>query len=127
MRIPVDWTIIRLAGAPVSDHTNGLVPVAVNVTFTVEPRANIPGSVLGHCTVGGVGLLTVIVNCGDTAVRGGLLESCTCTTNMNVPAARAVPEIAPVLDRIMPDGNCPLEIEKESGGVPPDVLIVAPA
>jgi hypothetical protein len=46
---------------------------------------------------------------------------------MNVPAARAVPEIAPVLDRIMPDGNCPLEIEKESGGVPPDVLIVAPA
>ena len=71
-------------------------------------------------------MVTVIVNCGDTAVRGGLLESCTWTTNINVPAARAIPEIAPFLDKTMPEGNCPLEIEYDRGGVPPEVLMVAP-
>jgi hypothetical protein len=46
---------------------------------------------------------------------------------MNVPAALGVPEIEPVLDNVMPDGNCPLETEYDRGGVPPEVLIVAPA
>jgi hypothetical protein len=111
----------------------GLAPVAENVMLTVAPSAKVPSwhvppeTVPGHVTVGGVGLLTVIVYCGDTAVCGGLCESCTCTTNIKVPEAFGVPEIAPVLERLIPEGNWPLESVNESGGVPPEALIVAPA
>src|ERR1700691_5887318 len=109
---PVVGTMANMAGAPVAVHANGPVPVAVKVTLTLFTNAATAGSwqvvpdrVPGHIIAGGAGLLTVIVNCGETAVRGGLWESCTCTTNMKVPAACGVPEILPAVDKVMCTGN----------------------
>jgi hypothetical protein len=109
---PVDGFNVRLNGKGLLLlQRKGAAPVAVNVMLTVAPSANVPSwqvvpeRVPGHCTVGGVGLLTVIVNCDDTAVFGGLCESCTCTTNVKVPDARGVPEIPPDLASVMPEGN----------------------
>jgi len=57
---------------------------------------------------------------GLLAVCGGTEESVPCTVKLVVPAAVAVPEIAPVAEsRARPAGNAPCVTENVRGVMPP--------
>ena len=56
--------------------------------------------------------LTAIDSCAEAVCAGEPL-SCTCTVNVAVPLAVAVPEITPALDSDNPAGSLPEAIDHE--------------
>ena len=96
--------IVKPAGKPPAVNVYGLnPPVAVMVALYGVP-ATASGSVVAVIVNGEaieIERLALVVITGED-------ESCTCTVNLEVPAAKGVPEIKPALFIMMPAGSEPM-------------------
>ena len=55
----------------------------------------------------------------------GVVKSVTCTVKLELPVLLGVPAMAPLDERLRPDGNEPAVIVHRYGGVPPEAESVA--
>ena len=97
-----------------TDHVNGVVPPVVASVCEYAAPTVAPGNVE-----------VVIDSVAETVIDKALVveapaASANCTVKFAVAATDGVPVMAPVLlDKLMPGGSAPAEMDQTSGAVPP--------